>query len=79
MALNVRPHSERGPLLVDEAEYEQLSRRTAHGWSECADEREWLVKLHFLREGYRAGKLNLESFEERELRLVEAWLNKLIG
>ena len=78
MALNVRPRSERGPLLVDEAEYERLARRASHGWSECADELEWLVKLHYLREGFKAGKLEQAAFEERELRLVEAWLNKLI-
>ncbi|MDH4248502.1 MAG: hypothetical protein OEW39_11890 [Deltaproteobacteria bacterium] len=78
MALNIRPHSERGPLLVDEEDYEQLARRSAQGWSECADEREWLVKLHYLRAGFKAGKLDSATFEERELRLVQAWLAKLM-
>lgn len=73
MSINLRPHSSQ-PLLVEEAEYERLVKRAEGRWSHCADEIEWLAKLHYLREGYRAGKLTEEQFDERESRLVQAWL-----
>ena len=78
MRVNLRPHSERGPLYLEQGEYNSLSRRTEGGWSHCADETEWLAKLHYLRAGFQAGKMSQADFEERELRLVQAWLNKLI-
>ena len=74
MPVNLRPHSEKQPLLVDEAEYRRLVARTAGGWSQCADETEWLAKLHYLREGLREGKVTPAQFEERETRLVTGWL-----
>ncbi len=49
MAINLRPRSQAEPLWVDDAEYERLVQRTTGGWSRCADEREWLAKLHYLR------------------------------
>lgn len=75
MSINLRPRSSH-PLLVEEAEYERLVQRAEGGWSRCADETEWLAKLHYLREGYRAGKLTEAQFDERELRLVQAWLGR---
>ena len=76
MAINLRPHSEAEPLPVDEAEYERLVRRSEGGWSACADETEWLAKLHYLRAGRQEGKLEQAQFEEREFRLVQAWLRR---
>ena len=76
MAINLRPHSESEPLWVEEAEYERLVRRAERGWSLCADETEWLAKLHYLRTGFEAGKLDSSAFEERETRLVQAWLRR---
>jgi len=73
MSINLRPHSTQ-PLEVDEAEYDLLVKRSEGGWSRCADETEWLAKLHYLREGLRAGKLTAQQFEERETRLVREWL-----
>ena len=76
MAINLRPLSETEPLLVDEREYEQLVRRSEGGWSLCADETEWLAKLHYLRAGLRDGKLDSDQFSERETRLVVNWIRK---
>jgi hypothetical protein len=76
MAINLRPLSESDPLPVEEAEYERLVKRTEGGWSECADETEWLAKLHYLRSGFKAGKLDRTQFEEREARLVQTWLKR---
>lgn len=78
MSINLRPHSSQ-PLLVDEAEYERLVKRADGGWSRCVDETEWLAKLHYLREGVRAGKLTDIQFEERESRLVQGWLSRSAG
>jgi len=76
VAINLRPHSKAAPLWLEEAEYERLVRRTEGGWSTCADETEWLAKLHYLRAGRQAGKLDEAQFEERETRLVQAWLRR---
>ena len=76
MTINLRPHSARQPLLVEEAEYERLVRRAQGGWSQCADETEWLAKLHYVRQGLQDGKLTPSQFEEREARLVTAWLRQ---
>lgn len=76
MAINLRPLSQAEPLWIEEAEYERLVRRTEGGWSQCADETEWLAKLHYLRAGLRDGKLEPSQFEERESRLVMGWLRR---
>jgi hypothetical protein len=78
MSINLRPHSAH-PLIVEDAEYERLIKRAEGGWSRCADETEWLAKLHYLRTGYRDGKLTEQQFEERELRLVQGWLQRSTG
>lgn len=75
MTINLRPRSGQ-PLEVEEAEYERLVKRGEGQWSRCADETEWLAKLHYLRAGVRDGKLTQQQFEERELRLVQGWLGR---
>ncbi len=76
MPVNVRPLSKAKPLLLAEEEYEAHVRRAENGWSNCADEQEWLAKLHYLRAGFKAGKLDAAQFEEREFRLVQGYLNR---
>jgi len=77
MAINLRPCSEQSPLWVEDEQYRVLTQRVAGGgWSHCADETEWLAKLHYLREGRRAGKLTQSEFEQREQRLVQGWLRR---
>jgi hypothetical protein len=76
MAINIRPHSTEHPLLLDETEYQRLVKRREGGWSRCRDQTEWLAKLHYLRGGYREGKLTREEFEQREAQLVLDWLRK---
>jgi len=55
MPVNLRPHSEKQPLVIEDAEYRQLVQHKTGGWSQCADETEWLAKLHYLRDGRSAG------------------------
>ena len=76
MPINVRPLSQVNPLALPEEEYQALVQRTENGWSQCADEREWLAKLHYLRAGFKAGKLDAAQFEEREFRLVQGFLTR---
>ncbi len=76
MAINLRPHSTAHPLELPEAEYEQLVQRKDGGWSRCADETEWLAKLHYLRSGFELAKLSSADFEAREFRLVMNWLRR---
>ena len=76
MAINLRPLSEAAPLWVEEDEYQRLVNRKEGGWSRCSDQTEWLAKLHYLRAGRQAGKLDEAQFAEREARLVQAWLRR---
>ncbi len=76
MPVNVRPESDTSPLWLDDAEYERLVKRSQGGWSRCQDETEWLAKLHYLRSGFKEGKLDAGQFEERETRLVLGWLRR---
>ena len=78
MPVNVRPHSRANPLSIGEEEYKGLVQRAEGGWSRCGSESEWLAKLHYLREGFKAGKLDATQFDEREFRLVESYLRRLI-
>ena len=77
MPVLLRPQSEADPLAMDEEEYQQLTRRTEGGWSRCADEREWLAKLHYLRRGRAQGKISEEDFLKRETQLVTGWLRTM--
>ncbi len=77
MSLNVRPNSPAHPLELEEEEYQSLVSRNNGGWSSCADEKEWLAKLHYLRSGYQLAKLDKAQFEDRETRLVVNWLIRL--
>ena len=76
MPVNLRPHSTAHPLEVSGEEYERLVKRNEGGWSRCADETEWLAKLHYLRSGFDLAKLDKSEFEEREFRLVMGWLRR---
>ena len=78
MAVKLRPLSSSDPLMIEESEYQALVARKEKGWSHCADETEWLAKIHYLREGFKAGKLTPQDFRERESRLVESWLRKRV-
>lgn len=76
---NVLPHSKAEPMPMEEAEYQRLVKKTQGGWSTCADEREWLAKLHYLRVGLAEGRLDQAAFDERETRLVTGFLKAAIS
>jgi hypothetical protein len=76
MPVNLRPHSATNPLEIDDETYQRLVITNEGGWSRCADETEWLAKLHYLRSGFEGAKLDRSTFEEREYRLVYNWLRR---
>ena len=76
MPHDIRPHSRFRPLEIPDDEYDRLVQRKQGGWSNCADETEWLAKLHYLRTGFEAARLDRALFEERETRLVLGWLRR---
>ncbi len=76
MPQNLRPRSRFRPLEIPDDEYDRLVKRTQGGWSNCADETEWLAKLHYLRTGVASDRLDRAQFEERETRLVLGWLRR---
>ncbi|MCH8077538.1 MAG: hypothetical protein IIC13_14925 [SAR324 cluster bacterium] len=78
MPVKLRPLSDNDPLQIESGEYDLLIARREGGWSHCSSETEWLAKLHYLRQGLKTGKLERAAFEERERRLVEGWLKRLV-
>ena len=73
--VNVRPWSQQ-PCWIKKEHWQYLVGRKSSSWSVCKTEEEWLAKLHYLRMGYQAGKLDEQRFYERELRLVRSWLTR---
>ena len=61
------------PLMVTEEEYVRLIGRKNRGWSNCIDDREWMAKLYYLRDGFKQGKISKQDFFEKEKDLVMRW------
>ena len=58
---------------IETAKYDALKRKTSPNWSDCLDEEELLVKLHYLRTLFKEKKLDYANFAKREERLVTKW------
>lgn len=71
--INIAHSSEFHPILVSEQKYAELLQRTKRGWSNCSEQEEWMVKLHYLRQGYKEGKIKKDDFFTRERILVISW------
>lgn len=71
--INIANLSEDHPIFVTEEEYETLKNRKTAGWSQCETQKEWMVKLHYLRKGFKEGKLPAEQFFAKEADLVLNW------
>lgn len=71
------PNAKDYPIEIESAEYDQLVRQKSQGWSVCDSQKEWLVKLHYLRQGRKEGKIEELAFREREKALVLNWWKKL--
>jgi hypothetical protein len=76
--INVANLSTDFPIWVDEAEYSKLISQKSKGWSNCDTQTEWMAKLHYLRTGYKSGKISKENFFTKEKELVLNWWIKWI-
>jgi hypothetical protein len=74
--INVANLSEEYPFWVTQDEYDELSQKKQLGWSNCDSKKEWMVKLHYLRKGFKDGKINREKFFAMERELVTKWWRK---
>lgn len=77
--INLLELSPDNPLKIKKAEYDALKnlthvRKEKQSWSYCKSQKEWLVKLHYLRSGFKAKRLSEEQFLEREEQLVLGFL-----
>ena len=71
--INLLTLSPEHPYWVEEEEYNLLQAKKQRGWSHCDDQKEWLVKLHYLRKGFKEGKLNTLEFQKKEAELILHW------
>jgi hypothetical protein len=74
--INVANLSSDFPLWVTPEEYESLSQKKNGGWSNCDTQKEWMVKLHYLRKGFKEKRIDAEVFFQREQQLVLYWWAK---
>ena len=61
------------PLWIQPEEYQRLTQKKQGGWSHCDSQLEWLAKLHYLRQGFKEGRLQKDDFYKKEEDLVLAW------
>jgi hypothetical protein len=71
--LNVANLSNGFPIWVTPEEYESLKQKKTGGWSNCDTQMEWMVKLHYLRKGFKERRITAAVFFEREQQLVLNW------
>ena len=74
--INLTPHALEHPIEISETDYDRLVKKTGGGWSHSESHLEFLSKLHYLREGFHAGKIKDKAFLEREEKLITSWWNQ---
>ncbi len=74
--INLTPYAIQNPIEVSEEEYDQLVQKNEGGWSQSESFQEMLAKIHYLRLGFGAGKIQEADFLDREQKLVINWWNR---
>ena len=74
--INIANLSADHPIWISPDEYEDLKIKRVKGWSNCESQKEWMVKLHYLRKGFKEGKISRDDFFMRERDLVVNWWRK---
>lgn len=74
--INIANLSDDFPIWITVEEYDELKNQKQKGWSDCKTQKEWMVKLHYLRKGFKEGKITSDSFFKREKELVLRWWYK---
>jgi len=64
------------PIWISEEEYNTLKTKKNGGWSNCDTQKEWMVKLHYLRKGFKEQKIPRDDFFKRETDLIMRWWSK---
>jgi len=78
MPINLTPHAGKFSIFVEEEEYKELIGKKNPGWSETESEREFLAKLHYLRQGMEKKKANPKLILEKEEALVVKYWQKFL-
>ncbi len=76
--ISLTPNAINLPIEVPANDYEQLVQQKQYGWSVCQTTNEWLAKLHYLRQGRKEGKIDEETFREREKTLILNWWKRYL-
>ncbi|MBT3225502.1 MAG: hypothetical protein HN580_00795 [Deltaproteobacteria bacterium] len=74
--INVANLSEDFPVWISDEEYDTLKIKKNGGWSNCETQMEWMVKLHYLRKGFKEQKIIREVFFKKEKELIIRWWSK---
>ena len=74
--INLPPYAIQNPIQVSEEEYDQLVQKNEGGWTQSENFQEMLAKLHYLRLGFGARKIQEADFLDREQKLVLNWWNR---
>ena len=62
---------------ISRENYQKLEKKkNFQKWSECLNQDEWLVKLHYLRIAYKEKKITSQDFNLKEKKLVIQWWAK---
>ncbi|MFH2131292.1 MAG: hypothetical protein ABIK68_13035 [bacterium] len=64
------------PIWISPEEYDTLKNKKHGGWSNCETQMEWMVKLHYLRKGFKEQKITRDDFFQREKELILRWWSK---
>ena len=76
MKINITPHSKKFLLEISQKDYEKFIQINEKGWSHCSSKEEFLAKLHYLRSGFEHGKIDKDSFDRLEKKIVVNYWNK---
>lgn len=76
--ISLIPHATLAPIQITPEEYKQMVAQKQYGWTVCQSHTEWLAKLHYLREGHRAGKIQEAAFYEKETALILNWWRRFV-
>ena len=76
MKINLTPNSSEHSLEMDQEEYEKLVKFNEKGWSHCSSKEEFMAKLHYLRLGSQQGKIDKDTFDELEKKIIVNYWNR---
>tara|TARA_Y100001970_G_C14209739_1_gene846171 strand:+ start:832 stop:1068 length:237 start_codon:yes stop_codon:yes gene_type:complete len=76
MKINLTPYSTKHFLEVSQDDYDRLIQINEKGWSHSSSKEEFMAKLHYLRSGLNQGKINKDSFDELEKKIIVSFWNK---